>query len=78
MINAKGEHVEYLYTEGSDDVPVPVRIEGIRTGEFRPVDGGWSYFAKGQEIGGKVFETLNACMYDFCGIPEVKYTYSDD
>ncbi len=55
--------LEYLYTEGRNDVPVPVRLEqGKVVGEIRPVNGGWQYFPRDSKHGWDVFPSLTECQ----------------
>lgn len=73
MRDADGNLFEFCYTEGRNDVPIAVRMNGRVTGEIRPVDGGWQYSPKGQKTGGDVFKTVTELQYDLVGIePPVK------
>lgn len=58
--------VEFCYTEGRRDVPIPVRVEGRVTGEIRPVEGGWQYFPKGRKEGGEIFKTAGDVQRSLC------------
>jgi len=54
--------IEYLYQEGIEPCskePLKVRCYGRICGEIRKVDGGFSYFPKGQKVGGDVFKTVS-------------------
>ncbi len=51
-------NIEYQYTEGRHDIPVPVRLNGRRVGTIKPVNGGWQYFPLNHKQGGEVFATI--------------------
>lgn len=51
--------IEYLYTEGRNDVPIKVRFNGKVTGTIKPVEGGWQYFPLHHTQGGNVYKTVD-------------------
>lgn len=54
-------NIEYLYTEGKigdRNTPIPVRLNGRRTGTIKPVEGGWQYFPLNHKKGGDIFKTI--------------------
>jgi hypothetical protein len=46
------------YHKNSRVSEVRVYSDGLRIGTIKMVPGGWQYFPKGSETGGKVFETV--------------------
>jgi len=54
--------IEYLYTEGRNDVPIKVRLDGIISGTIKPVKNGWQYFPKDHKKGGEIFNTVALCQ----------------
>lgn len=58
-----GALIEYLHTQER----WLVRVDGITTGEIRPVKGGWQYFPKGQKTGGEIFLTLGEVKHSLEG-----------
>lgn len=54
--------IQYLYTEGRNDVPIPVRLDGRVVGTIKPVPDGWQYFPLRHKQGGEVFATADECQ----------------
>jgi len=50
--------IEYLYTEGKNNVPISVRLNKRICGTIKPVKGGWQYFPLNHKKGGEIFETI--------------------